>query len=94
MDFEEAHKVLTAELAMYRSLAYQQLCDLVGAPKKTIEVVGASGARYYVDTYAAWDGKPNSDVRVCGLIDDGGWRAFVPLSIVFVMEPDGTIHEG
>ncbi len=34
-----------------------------------------------------WDGKPNDDIRVMGLIDDGGWRAFIPLSEDFITGP-------
>ena len=53
-----------------------------------------SGVRYYVDVYAAWEGTPNGAVRVFGLIDDGRWRAFLPLREVFVREADGSTYEG
>jgi hypothetical protein len=74
----------------YRAWSYEQLRSLVDAPKRTVERVGESGARYYLDVYAVWEGKRNGAIRVIGAIDDGGWRAFVPLTVAFVREPDGS----
>ena len=34
-------------------------------------------------------GRPGGNVRVIGSIDDGGWRAFVPLSDSFIKAADG-----
>jgi hypothetical protein len=36
-----------------------------------------------------WDNNPGGDVRVMGAIDDGGWRAFLPLSSDLIMTPYG-----
>jgi hypothetical protein len=38
-----------------------------------------------------WDGKKGADLRVMVAADDGGWRAFKPLTDDFVMRPDGTL---
>ena len=38
-----------------------------------------------------WDGRRGGDIRVIGLIDDGGWRAFIPLSEGFITGPDDLI---
>jgi hypothetical protein len=39
---------------------------------------------------AHWDSAPNGDVRVIGCVDDGGWRAFLPLSDSFIKAADGS----
>jgi hypothetical protein len=86
----EASKIITVELAKYREWSYDQLRAIVDAPKLTFEVVGTSGTRYYIDIVACWDATPEGDVRVIGCIDDGGWRAFIPMSDSFIKSPDGS----
>jgi len=41
-----------------------------------------------------WDGKRGGDVRVMGSIDDGGWRAFLPLCSDLLMTPSGEVEGG
>ena len=86
----EAREILSTELAKYRLWSYQRLSALVDAPQRRIEIVGASGTRYYLDIYAHWDGSSNGDVRVFGCIDDGGWRAYLPMSDSFIKNPEGS----
>lgn len=90
MDKVEATQVLTTELAKFRSRPYKDLVAMVDAPKRTLEIDGSSGSRYYVDVLIYWDGEPGGNVRVMGTIDDGGARAFVPLSEDFIKAPDGS----
>jgi hypothetical protein len=45
---------------------------------------------YSLEIQFFWDAKPDGAVRVIGSIDDGGWRAFRPLSDDFIRAPDGT----
>lgn len=90
MNKAEAREMLRMELAHFRGVAYEQLVTMVDAPKRTTEIVGLSGARYYMDVVVYWDGGAGGDVRVIGTIDDGGWRAFVPLSDAFIKAPDGS----
>jgi hypothetical protein len=94
MDVEEARQLLAMELAKYRSRSYEELRTLIDKPKTTFEMIGPSETRYYVDIYAAWEGRSKTAVRVFGCIDDGGWRAFVPLTIVFAREIGGTTYDG
>ena len=93
MDNEEARSLLREELAKYRGMRYEELRALVNAPKRVSEVVGPSGTHYYIDVYAAWEGWRNGDVRVMGRIDDGAWRAFVPLAEGFVRTPTGDTFQ-
>lgn len=37
-----------------------------------------------------WDDTPDGAIRVMASIDDGGWRAFVPLTEAFILAPDGS----
>ncbi len=46
---------------------------------------------YQVETVAVWDGGKEGDLRVMVTVDDGGWRAFVPLSEHFILAPDGSL---
>jgi hypothetical protein len=55
-----------------------------------LEVSGVSETQYQVTIQVFWDSKPHGDLRVVGSIDDGGWRAFLPLSDSFIMAPDGS----
>jgi hypothetical protein len=38
-----------------------------------------------------WDDRADGDIRVMGSIDDGGWRAFVPITDGFMMTPEGKL---
>ena len=53
------------------------------------QAAGPSGASYQVDIQVRWDDEPNGDIRVLAGIDDGGWRAFAPLTEDFILGPDG-----
>jgi len=89
MDTDEARSVLTEHLASYRALTYPELAGRVDTVE-TAEVRAASGVEYQLEVQFLWDSKPNRDVRVIGSVDDGGWRAFVPLSDDFILAPDGA----
>jgi hypothetical protein len=80
VDNEEARAILASELDGYDKRPYDELVALIGAPKVTKKVDGHTGVRYQVETRVVWDGEKGGDIRVLGAIDDGDWRAFVPLS--------------
>src|SRR5262245_10449729 len=80
MNTNEAGAILTDEIGKYEQLSYDQLRSMVGAPKRSYEVVAGSGVRYYIDVRAMWDDKPSGDVRVMVSIDAGGWGAYSPLT--------------
>jgi hypothetical protein len=80
MDKNEAIQILERELAIFRAKPY---VDLVGRiPERTLEYErsATTGAKYQVEIQFFWDNQPGGNVRVMGSIDDGGWRAFLPLS--------------
>lgn len=87
MDKDEARQIAQEYLVELRQLSYQELCELKA---ETVERVGPSGAIYQVETLSFWDDDEGGDIRVIVSVDDGGWRAFHPLSEGFIMAPDGT----
>jgi hypothetical protein len=40
-----------------------------------------------------WNRKKNGDLRMIGAIDDGGFEASMPLTLEFIIRPDGTFGE-
>ena len=86
----EARAVLEAHLESYRSAPYRDLVALIARGPDTAEIRGASGAWYQIETLAVWDTSAGGDIHIIGSIDDGGWRAFVPVTDGFVMRPDGS----
>jgi len=85
----EASSVLVQELARYRAMPYAELLSMLDETKH-IDVSGPTGTNYQVDIQVMWDDKPKGDLRIIGAIDDGGWRAFVPLTDSFIMRSNGT----
>lgn len=88
MDRAEALKVLSEEMERYRKRSYEELKTLIGKVD-AYETKAVSGTAYQLEIQVFWDGKPGGDLRVIGSIDDGGWRAFVPLTDDFILTPQG-----
>lgn len=88
MNKQEAKRILAEHLAKYRTRPYADLQRLLHE-QDMAEVTAPSGTWYQIEVQAFWDDKPNGNLRVMGSIDDGGWRAFVPLTDSFIMTPDG-----
>jgi hypothetical protein len=89
MDHQIAYAVLGDRLKALRKCAFQELVALIGHPD-TKAAVGEDGKIYQLETQAFWDRNKGGDVRVIVAVDNGGWRAFKPLSDSFIMAPDGT----
>jgi hypothetical protein len=90
MNTQEARRLIDEQLARYRTMGYTALLRLLDA-QDTFELEGAGGTKYQVEISAIWDRQEGGDLRVMGCIDDGGWRAFVPLSSDFIIRPDSTL---
>ena len=90
MDKAEAKLTLERELARYRERSYEELLSLIDRPE-TFERSAPSGTNYQIEMQVFFDDpKVKSNLRVLGAVDDGGWRAFAPLSDDFIMSPDGS----
>ena len=82
--------MLADKLSEYRKLTYEQLVSKVDQKSDRFELTRSSGVMYQVVIRMVWDDKDGEDVRVLGLIDDGGWRAFFPLADSFIVAPNGA----
>jgi hypothetical protein len=85
----EARSILQEFLDELRKRPYSDLAKLIGDSQQH-EIAGKSGTRYQVEIQAVWDDKREGNLRVLASIDDGGWRAFVPLTDSFIIAPDGS----
>jgi hypothetical protein len=74
----------------FASRPYIKLVELISRPEvKSIST--ESGVNYQIELNVFWDSQPEKDLRIMGSIDDGGWRAFLPLTESLIMKPDGTL---
>ena len=89
MDANEARTILKERLARYREYPHEQLAQLVGSVEVE-ERRGQAGTPYQLEFEFVWDARPGGNVRVIGGIDDGGLRAFFPLTDAFIKAPDGS----
>ncbi len=94
-DKEEARLLLAGELEKIRSLGYTQLRKAFVEQKdiQAFNVAGASGVEYQLEIEGRWDGDEEEDIRILGSIDNGGLRAYVPLSDSFIVKPDESLLE-
>lgn len=86
---EEAKEILAEELEKWRSRSYADLVTTIGE-QAIKEVEGKSGVKYQIEIEVVWDDRHNGNLRVLGAIDDGGWRAFSPVTDDFILAPDGS----
>jgi hypothetical protein len=90
MDKAEAMRIVQDRLATLRKLTPAELASRYLDNPSTDEVTAASGTTYQIETQALWDDRAETNLRVMVSVDDGGWRAFAPLSDSFIVAPDGT----
>lgn len=90
MDKTEARGIALTRLNELRQSSWADLRDRYLDQPQTVEAMRESGTTYQVETLAVWDGPVDGDLRVMVNIDDGGWRAFVPLGVDFIIAPDGS----
>jgi hypothetical protein len=86
MDKAEARQILRDVLEEFGARSYSDLAKLIGKPEQR-EAIGASGAAYQVEIEALWDSNRGGDIRLMAAIDDGGWRAFAPLTDSLIVPP-------
>jgi hypothetical protein len=89
MDHQIVYVLIDAWLKELSRRPYRDLVLLMG-DTQTKEVTGEDGKEYQLEVQVFWDSKKGGDVRVIVSGDDGGWRAFRPLTSDFVMAPDGS----
>lgn len=91
MNDEEATRVLDGVVAELRREPYGTLVARYLHESDERTVVAESGVQYQVEVQAFWDSpRQPGNLRVIVAIDDGGWRAFNPLSTDFIVASDGS----
>jgi hypothetical protein len=93
MDHQIVYALLGAWLKELRRRPYRDLVLRMG-DSQTKEVTGEDGKQYQLEVQVFWDSRKGGDVRVIISGDDGGGRAFRPLTSDFVMAPDGSFVGG
>ena len=87
MDKKEAKQILQKELLALRDRPYSDLLVMASQEPFTNERIGQSGKSYQIEIQVFPDDKTSGNLRVMGSIDDGGLRAFFPISDDFIKNP-------
>ena len=90
MNDEEATRILNDVVVEVRRESYGTPVARYLHESDSRTVVAESGVQYQVEVQAFWDGRQSENLRVIIAIDDGGWRAFSPLSTDFIVASDGS----
>jgi len=90
MNNSEAKAILSKELRTFAARPYDELAHLI-SQTEVKNVKSDSGVDYQIEINVLWDSAPDKDLCIIGSIDDGGWRAFVPLTESLIVKPDGTL---
>jgi hypothetical protein len=72
MNHVVANQLLMAELSAYKSLPFQELCQLVGERSSRL-VRGADGVDYDLATVVRWRLQPDGDIRVSVFVGEANW---------------------
>jgi hypothetical protein len=86
MDKDEARRLLHQQLDLLEAAGYAALRGQIGLLEAT-EHTGESGRAYQIEIEVFWDHQPDGAIRILGSVDDGGWRAFVPLTESRLVQP-------
>jgi hypothetical protein len=90
MNKEQAIRILDQVLQVFRDEPYKELLGRLETGTVVYERRGPDGVNYQIEIEFSWDGRAGGDVLVTGSIDDGGWRAFVPITQSFIKSGDDS----
>ena len=76
---DEARELLSTALGSWTSRGHTELARQDGY-RESVRVKGGSGTIYQIQIQIVWDGPPKGDIRVNANMDDGGWRAILPVA--------------
>jgi hypothetical protein len=86
VDKQIALACLAVESAELKRKSYADLAELIDNPRSKV-VMGADGKQYQLEIQAVWNARKDGDLRVIVAVDDGGLRAFMPLTDAFLVSP-------
>jgi hypothetical protein len=90
MNRAEAELVAEDIAGRYRVNPREELLRLIDK-QESFEVAAPSGNRYQLEVTAVWDDRERNNLRVFVAVDDGGFfSAISPLTVDFIVAPDGT----
>ena len=88
MDKSDAKEELKRIMQEYRPNDYSYWKSLMDRKRViAFDFTNKKGNWYQVEIDAFYDSKQDRTIRVSFSIDDGGWRAFIPLSYAFIINP-------
>ena len=90
MNKAEARAELSRIVAEYRQKSYDYWESRIGGEPVILAPVAESGGEYQVEIEAFWDDRKRENIRVLFSIDDGGWRAYYPMTEDFIIAKDGS----
>jgi hypothetical protein len=82
--------LLSPIVADYRKRPYEYWLSRVERDPIHFQFATDSGTECQVEINAFWDDHPGGNIRVLFAIDDGGWRACLPVTDDFIITRDGT----
>ena len=88
MNKQEAKAIASKSLESYRNRKYDELVKLIKEAPIIFQVRGESDVLYNLEIQVFWDDKAQGNIRVTCAIDDGGWRAYFPMSDSFIKSPN------
>lgn len=88
MDNQQASEILERELESFRQEPYSELVRRIGLEPVVLERAGKGTTAFIVEIEFMWDGPEGGNVLVIGSVDDGGCRAFVPITRSFIRTPE------
>jgi len=88
MNREIAKSILAQELDGTKKIGYIKLAERIGGQPITRDLVASDGKSYQLEINIFWDSEKNGPIRLMGCVDDGGWRAFMPLTISDLVCPE------
>jgi len=91
MNRTQAIAILRRHLDQLEALGYDALSSRVGANDAS-EEKAETGVPYQIELSVVWDHRPNGAIRIIASIDDGGLRAFVPLTDSRLVQPQPGPH--
>jgi len=89
MNRAEGEVLAGRHLEPYRQRSYADLLRLLTTPEP-FEGNSPSGVAYSGEVCALWDDQPHHNLRVWSDVSWGGWSDFHPVTVQFIIAPDGS----
>ena len=80
MNTDIARAIAKRELAQYLDHTWNELRALLPNQPLTSEIVGSDSKEYQIEVSLFWDSLPEQDIRISCSVDDGGIRAYFPIT--------------